>query len=176
MVLAGPAPEALLDTYESERKPHVRAFIELAVKLGSVIQTTDPAVAAERDRKFAAGDPESFTYPAPQLGPGLHDDAPPAGVVFPQPELDDGRLLDEAVGSRFAVLGDAPTLAAMGDVARGRLRRIGACVLDAPGQGVGAWLAEHDARAVVVRPDRYVMGLARGGADLDRLAAALPLD
>jgi len=175
MVLAGLAPEALLDTYESERKPHVRAFIELAVKLGSVIQTTDPAVAAERDRKFAAGDPESFTYPAPQLGPGLHDDAPPAGVVFPQPALDDGRLLDEAVGSRFAVLGDAATLAAMSDAARARFRRIGACVLDAPGQGVGAWLAEHDARAVVVRPDRYVLGLARSGADLDRLAAALPL-
>jgi 2-polyprenyl-6-methoxyphenol hydroxylase-like FAD-dependent oxidoreductase len=40
------APESLLDTYESERLPHVRAFIELAVKLGAVLQETDPAAAA----------------------------------------------------------------------------------------------------------------------------------
>ena len=36
------APDNLLDTYETERSEHVRAFIELAVELGGVIQTTDP--------------------------------------------------------------------------------------------------------------------------------------
>jgi 3-(3-hydroxy-phenyl)propionate hydroxylase len=175
MVAAGTAPDALLDTYESERRPHVQAFIELAVKLGSVIQTTDPAVAAERDRRFASGDPEIFTYPAPQLGPGLHDGGDAGGTIFPQPPLDDGRLLDEAVGSRFAVLGDAATIAGMGAAARARFARVGARVLDAPGAGVRAWLAERGVEAVVVRPDRYVMGVARSAADLERVAAALPL-
>jgi 3-(3-hydroxy-phenyl)propionate hydroxylase len=175
LVLRGVAPDALLDTYEAERKPHVRAFIELAVKLGAVIQTTDPAVAAERDRRFAAGDPEIFSYPSPQLGPGVHAGGPPAGVVFPQPPLDDGRLLDEATGARFAVLGEPGVLAAASAATRARWARLDACVLDAPGRGVGEWLAQHGARAVVLRPDRYVAGIARTGAELDALAAALPL-
>ena len=41
-VVRGDAPPGLLDTYESERSPHVREFIQTAVRLGGVIQTTDP--------------------------------------------------------------------------------------------------------------------------------------
>ena len=63
-VLRGHADDALLDTYESERSPHVRAFIDLAVKLGDIIQTTDPQAARERDAKFKAGQPEIFQFPA----------------------------------------------------------------------------------------------------------------
>src|SRR5690606_33796754 len=39
-VITGAAPDELLDTYESERAPHVREFIETAVRLGGLIQTT----------------------------------------------------------------------------------------------------------------------------------------
>ncbi|QTE26529.1 FAD-dependent monooxygenase [Propioniciclava sp. MC1595] len=39
-VVEGRADAELLDTYESERSPHVRTFIETAVRLGSVISTT----------------------------------------------------------------------------------------------------------------------------------------
>jgi 3-(3-hydroxy-phenyl)propionate hydroxylase len=48
-------------------------------------------------------------------------------------------------------------------------------VLDAPGRGVQEWRATNGARAVMLRPDRYVLGIARTGADLDRLTAVLPL-
>ena len=50
-VLSGHAVDDLLDTYESERSPHVRAFIELAVLLGDIIQTTDPNAARARDEE-----------------------------------------------------------------------------------------------------------------------------
>ena len=53
-VIAGTAADELLDTYETERMEHVRAFIELAVALGSVIQTTDPAKARQRDQDMIA--------------------------------------------------------------------------------------------------------------------------
>lgn len=43
-VLNGVASDDLLDTYESERAPHVQAFIELAVRLGDIIQTTGPEI------------------------------------------------------------------------------------------------------------------------------------
>jgi len=176
LVLRGAAAERLLSTYESERLPHVRTFIELAVRMGDIIQTTDPAVAAERDRRLAAGGaPELLVYPDPQLGPGIHDDAPPpVGVICPQPRLDDGRRLDDAVGSRFAVIGDASTLAAAAPSTRARWDAIETAVIDRPPTALAGWLAQHDARAVVVRPDRYVLGLARTGSDLDRLTARVP--
>lgn len=176
MVVKGQARDDLLDTYESERKPHVRAFIELAVRLGGIIQTTDTAVAAERDRQFADGSPQLFNFPSPALGPGVHDDAPaPIGAVFPQPKLDDARLLDDITGVRFAVIGDAQLVNGVNASTRERWQRADAIVLAQPGAAASQWLAEHGARAVVLRPDRYVLGLAASAADLDRLGALLPL-
>lgn len=148
-VLRDGAPDTLLDTYESERLPHVRAFIDLAVKLGAVLQETDPARAAERDARFAAG-AEMFDFPQPQLGPGYRADAsPPVGTIFPQPRLPDGRLMDDAIGQRFAIVGETSLLAA---------KRPDAMLLP----GVGAdWLASHGIRAAILRPDRYIFDVAR---------------
>ncbi|MFZ5784221.1 MAG: bifunctional 3-(3-hydroxy-phenyl)propionate/3-hydroxycinnamic acid hydroxylase [Pseudomonadota bacterium] len=99
-VIRGDASDALLDTYESERLPHVRTFIELAVRLGAVLQETDPDAAAMRDRRFENG-AELFDFPQPQIGPGWRlDAAAPVGTIFPQPRLADGRLMDEAIGQR----------------------------------------------------------------------------
>jgi len=72
-VLRRKAAPSLLDTYESERAPHVRALIELAVRLGNIIQTTDPALAAERDARFRTGRPEIFELPPQMLGAGAFD-------------------------------------------------------------------------------------------------------
>ena len=147
-VLRDGAPESLLDTYESERRPHVETFIELAVKLGAILQETDPTKAAERDRRFAAG-AEMFDFPQPQLGSGCRADAPPpVGTIFPQPLLPDGRLMDEAIGTRFAVVGDV-----------GRLADRWRDAVALPGVGA-AWLAQRGLRAALLRPDRYIAEVA----------------
>lgn len=160
-VVKNEAPDSLLDTYESERLPHVRTFIDLAVKLGAVLQETDPAAAAERDRRFEAG-AQMFDFPQPQLGPGCRlDGPPPVGTVFPQPILADGRRIDEVIGQRFAVVGDSalvdglPTKAALlPDVA-------------------AEWLAMHGRRAAILRPDRYVFGLADTRPQLETMLDAV---
>ncbi|KQP49223.1 bifunctional 3-(3-hydroxy-phenyl)propionate/3-hydroxycinnamic acid hydroxylase [Pseudorhodoferax sp. Leaf274] len=176
-VLAGRAPEALLDTYESERKPHVRALIELAVRLGGIIQTTDPAEAAARDARFRAGGPEIFELPPQLLGPGAFDPTAPAvaGRPFPQPRLRDGRLLDELLGRRSAVIGRSAALQAAAPATAERWRRSGAIVIDQPEPAIDAWLDAHGAQAVVLRPDRYIVGVARTGAELDRISQYLPV-
>lgn len=176
MVLRNQAPASLLDTYESERAPHVRAFIDLAMRLGDVIQTTDPVVAAERDRKFAAGKPEIFEFPAPGLGPGLRTDAGfPAGQPFPQPTLADGRLLDAVTGARFVVLGAPDLLTSADDATRARLSHVEAVLVDDTSPAVRNWLAAHDAKAVVLRPDHYILGIARDAVELAEVSARLPL-
>jgi 3-(3-hydroxy-phenyl)propionate hydroxylase len=37
-----------------------------------------------------------------------------------------------------------------------------------------AWLREHGVSAVMLRPDRYIMGVARTAGDLDALTRLLP--
>jgi 3-(3-hydroxy-phenyl)propionate hydroxylase len=176
LVLAGRADGSLLDTYESERSPHVRTFIDLAVKLGGIIQTTDRAAAAERDRAFVGG-AQQFDYPQPQLGPGLHAGGPvPVAQVFPQPRLDDGRLLDEAVGGRFALLRRDRTSTAFSPDAKALVHVAGVTVVDAPSAAVDAWLDTHDAVAVLLRPDGYVYGVAREQAEVQGLLDRLVRD
>lgn len=176
MVLRGRAHESLLDTYESEREPHVRAFIALAVKLGDVIQTTDPALAAERDRKFQAGSPEIFQFPTPGLGPGVRmDSGIPAGQPFPQPRLADGRLLDDATGQRFVVIATRELLAATDASTRARWQQADAMLIDDAHPEIAAWLEQHGTHAVLLRPDHYIVGTAGSAAELALLAARLPL-
>jgi len=147
-VLRDNAPDSLLDTYESERRPHVEAFIELAVKLGAILQETDAAKAADRDARFAKG-AEMFDFPQPQLGPGARADSPPpVGTIFPQPPLADGKLMDEAIGPRFAIVGDVGLLAD---------RHPDAVKLPSVGAD---WLAQRGLRAALLRPDRYIAEVA----------------
>ena len=175
MVAAGAAGESLLDTYEAERGPHVRAFIELAVRLGAVIQTTDPTVAEARDAEFRASGPTMFDFPQPRLGPGIWlGEVPAGGEVFPQPRLPDGRRLDEAVGDRFALLSALPLDAWTRRPDRDRCGDgLDLAFIDAPGPAVEAWLAAREAVAVIVRPDRYVFALARDEAALHRALEGL---
>ncbi|HPU50348.1 MAG TPA: bifunctional 3-(3-hydroxy-phenyl)propionate/3-hydroxycinnamic acid hydroxylase [Burkholderiaceae bacterium] len=173
-ILRGRARDGLLDSYESERKPHARAFIELAVRLGDVIQATDPAVVERRDREFLQGEARVFEFPAPGLGPGIHSGLGPAGSIFPQPRMADGRLLDERVGQRFALFGTPATLASA------RLapcwQRDDVTLLDEAelGPAMRQWLAAHEAAAVLLRPDRYVADAARGPSEFERLSRFLP--
>ena len=173
-VLRGAAPDALLDSYETERLPHARAFIELAVEIGGLIQTTDPRRAAERDKSFAQGEAQVFQFPAPPLGPGAHLGPAPAGTLFPQPYLADGRRLDDAIGARFAVLGTRSAIKGAGAGAARVWEAIGAAVLPDPGGAAGAWLQAEELGAVLIRPDRYVFATARNAAALAAASQRLP--
>ena len=112
-VVQGRAPDSLLDSYETERMEHVRAYIELAVELGGVIQATDPEKARKRDEELLAN-PTMMKPLAPRLGPGLHGTAAaPAGTRAEQPLLGDGQRLDDRVGYRFAVLANRDVVDAL---------------------------------------------------------------
>lgn len=167
-VVAGQAPDTLLDSYEAERGPHVHAFIREAIRLGDIIQATGPAV-AERDRQMAEN-PSFLRTITPRLGGGLHGDAPaPAGTLAPQPRLGSGARLDDEAGHAFVLLttetfGADPALVQM-------LRDAG--VMLVPG-AASAWLDTISVKAALIRPDRYVLGIANSVEDVRDLLVAMP--
>ncbi len=175
-ITQGRATDELLDSYEAERAPHVRSLIELAVRLGSIIQTTDPAQARARDEKFASGGPEIFELPAQSLGGHDFDNAShkAVGCPFPQPRLADGRLLDELLGRRMAVIGRKDIIEEVSAGTARRWQQAGAQVIDQPHAVLVQWLDAHELAAVIIRPDRYVLGVARNAQELEDISRRLP--
>lgn len=158
------APLALLDTYQAEREPHVRAIVEAAVSFGRIICTTDPTEAAARDEAMRATLGGGGAPPLPGLGAGALV-GPGGGDLAHQPRLGDV-LLDDVVGPRWTVITRS---ALAGDDPLARWWADRAVLLDAERwPELIAVLGDDD--AIVVRPDRHVLG--RGPlAPLTELAA-----
>jgi len=217
LVLSGAADAAVLDTYETERRPHTLEMAQTSVRLGRVFLARNRAAAWMRDtvlravqtiprvRRFV----ERFEFkPVPAYRRGLmaggrRDGA--VGTMFPQPRIlipgsPDARLLDEALGDGFVVLGSASAGSPVGPQWRGLPVRFVAVhpagtpvagLPDPSGDGqvdvvdvdgvLGGWLRRHSVDLVVLRPDRFVFALAavngidRVGEDLSA-ALGVPSD
>jgi 3-(3-hydroxy-phenyl)propionate hydroxylase len=172
-VVNGHAGDALLDTYDIERRKHARAMIDLSTMVGRVISPTNRRVAALRDRVIHAASavPTLKRYilemrfkpmPRYQQGAVFHADASsdtsPTGTLFIQPRVDTREqqnvLLDEVVGPGFAVLCWSNNLrAVLGDQAFNRWKALGATFVAARPMTQLHW-ADHDDPDVVVVGDR----------------------
>lgn len=185
-VMRGDAADTLLDTYGEERKRHVRTVVGHAKDFGLIIGELDVDAARERDRRLGAELASGRAVTIRQrFIPGLETGllatgAPGAGELFPQPWVREPgaawRRLDDVLGPRFAIVAmgamDMPPIA--------HWQRLGGrCVAFGPGgleerDGLLAgWMATQGAVAALVRPDRYVYGLARCAGDMNRLVGML---
>jgi 3-(3-hydroxy-phenyl)propionate hydroxylase len=184
LVLDGAASDALLDSYQAEREPHVRAIITASVAAGAAVCKTDPEEAEARDREFRAieaaraGKPVAMTDVVPPLTQGVID-ARTGGARLPQFVSREGqgelRALDDQLGGRFAIVRRSPAKALPADLA-GAWDRLGGrqiVVADDLENRFGDWLDSVGASAAVIRPDRYIYGLARDGRELEDLLCQL---
>jgi 3-(3-hydroxy-phenyl)propionate hydroxylase len=168
-VIEGSAGDALLDTYASERAPHVTEFTRGAIEAGRFVQLSDPAQVDARIRDMR-DNPRQYAPPNPYLGPGLSLQHGSHGIgrQFVQPAIA-GRRLDDIVGHRFAVVARPGFLT--GSIAPSALATkwpaLQAIELSRDRE---AALAPYDAPAIVIRPDRYVHAAAK---DASRLLAVL---
>lgn len=174
------APEALLDSYQAERGPHVENVIRTSMRLAQALCERDPQRAAARDAEMLGSDapPEKrLTFRLGELvaGPLVLDGG---GMFMPSPDVVTGAgplPLDRLVGPRFLVLArDAQALDATADWWRG----IGARVLTLDALGcvddtLERWFARREAAVAVVRPDRYVLGTGAALAPITAQVAGL---
>ena len=176
LVLRGVAHERLLGTIEAERQPQNEAVIRLAIELGKVVCQLDPDLAAERDAMLRAAGPPPPLELAPLTAGLLHqpigEPDPLAGTLSVQGIVEHGSRigrLDDVVGQGFQlIVAEGEPLDALSRRERNLLDLIGAAIVsldpsaphgvhDRDGR-LTSWLAEHNAHAVLVRPDFYVFG------------------
>ena len=165
--------DVLLDSYQSERHPHVREYVETALKLGRLINMDDPKQALEAGFPQPDGTAKMSSI-APRLGEGMAaGDRMQSGRLAPQLQLADGCRLDDRSGYRFVLLSDAEMLQAAGltreTAASGDVHAV---LADELADG-GDYLASLPAKAVMIRPDRYILGAAQIEADVRALCAAV---
>ena len=170
-VVNGRADDALLDSYDVERRKHARAMIDLSTLVGRVISPTNRRVAALRDRVIHAASvvPTLKRYilemrfkPMPRYTEGavVHagEDTSPTGTLFIQPRVDSREqhnvLLDDVLGPGFAVLcwSNNPRAFLGGDVFD-RWKALGATFVAARPTTQLHW-SGHDDPDVVIVGDR----------------------
>ena len=187
LVLTGKADAAVLDTYQTEREPHVRFITEKAIALGSVQTIRDPAAARARDTRLLAEraadqKPEKLKFPA--LSSRLVANS---GAVFPQGFVHIGKRagrFDDIVGAGWRIVAWRPgVLAHLTDAHRDAWSDIGgeialfgatgdAALVDSDGI-YEAWFAAESGMAVIVRPDWHVYGVAADSSALAELLERL---
>ena len=131
LALCGRGGDALLDSYQVERSPHVRTIVERAVELGRLQTIRDPEAARIRDqemlrRREAGIRPAAFAFPGYADGflAAADDEAPDGpgdplrGGLHPQGRVTDsagvlGRFDDVAGASWVLLARDAETLGSL---------------------------------------------------------------
>jgi hypothetical protein len=182
----------LLDSYQPERKPHVRFITEKAIELGRFRRCVTRLRRASGTSGFSLNgartkDPRSCVYPG--LRGGL---VAGSGEFFPQGHVrSNGRegLFDDIVGPGWCILACEPDVlealtfshrkawkAIGGRIATVAVPNTAGALEDVDGL-YHAWFATHSCSVAVVRPDWYLYGTARDGRELttllDRLAQSL---
>jgi resorcinol 4-hydroxylase (NADPH) len=179
-MLEGKLPDAVLDSYTTERLEHAKHYIQFSQELGKIICIADESQAAERDLKMKADLVARNNTAVPtdvcQLGPGAWSaESAHAGELSVQGVVEaNGRRdrFDQAVGHGWFVIGlNADPAAVLASeqleqlaLLHGRTARIGlhdpACdAVDIEGTYT-RWLASIDAKYVILRPDFYVAATA----------------
>ncbi|HKV20847.1 MAG TPA: bifunctional 3-(3-hydroxy-phenyl)propionate/3-hydroxycinnamic acid hydroxylase [Mycobacterium sp.] len=169
-VIKGQAEDSLLDTYDTERRKHARAMIDLSTLVGRVISPTNRRLAALRDRVIHGASlvPTLKRYilemrfkPMPRYEQGaVHHSEPrtensPTGTLFIQPRVDtrdaQNVMLDEVLGTGFAVLcwSNNPR-ALLGEQAFGRWKALGATFVAARPMTQLRWTGHDDPDVVIV--------------------------
>ncbi|PKV98018.1 bifunctional 3-(3-hydroxy-phenyl)propionate/3-hydroxycinnamic acid hydroxylase MhpA [Nocardia fluminea] len=176
-------PDDALDTYPSERAPHVASMINLAVAVGRAM-TSGPAVGEAVRKRLMP-----LLGHVPLLSSKVTDSTTPrlsrsifvarqalrpfdlAGSLCPNCVVDGGRRVDQIAAGRFLFLATTPLTREQ----RTELDRRGAAILAVPTTSeLGEWLRRGRATAAIVRPDKTVLATSRSVPSLHTRVPSCP--
>ena len=172
-VLKGMANDALLDTYQDERKQHVTTLTQRIKEIGAAICIRDSEAACRRDQKLLRqGGGKAPVITRQEIVPPLQSGlirlglGSAAGTLFPQPRITTGigtALLDEVTGEGWRLIIDGRRSFDWPEMHEAGLKTvvIGNMGLAETENVTKTWFDRFGCEAAIVRPDHYVYcGLA----------------
>ncbi len=159
--------EKFLDTYQSERFSNAKEYIETTMRMGEFVN----AVGSENITDNIISGPngtKSMQSIKPKLGLGLGSNKDKnRGKIFPQLIMKNGKTLDE----KFSM---SPLLLTSSKLSKKiSLNKIQS-ITDKDIKGLNNLLKSYNAKAIIVRPDRFILKTCKKVKDFNQIES-LPL-
>ena len=154
--------ESFLDSYQTERFSNVKEYIETTMRMGEFVN----AVGSENITDNISSGPDgtkSMQSIKPKLGIGLGSNKDKnRGKTFPQLKMKNGKTLDE----KFSI---SPLLLTSSKlVKKVSLKKIQS-ISDKDIKGLSNLLKTYKAKAIIVRPDRFILKTFKSANDFNRI-------
>ncbi len=154
--------EKFLDTYQTERFSNAKEYIETTMRMGEFVN----AVGTENITDNISSGPDgikSMQSIKPKLGTGLGSNKDKnRGKIFPQLKMKNGKTLDEKFSK-------SPLLLTSSKLAKKvSLKKIQS-ITDKDIKGLSNLLKNYKAKAIIVRPDRFILKTCNSANDLNRI-------
>ena len=154
--------EKFLDTYQTERFSNVKEYIETTMRMGEFVN----AVGTENITDNISSGPDgtkSMQSIKPKLGTGLGSNKDKnRGKIFPQLKMKNGKTLDEKFSK-------SPLLLTSYKFARKvSLKKIQS-ITDKDIKGLSNLLKNYKAKAIIVRPDRFILKTCKSANDFNQI-------
>jgi len=159
--------EKFLDTYQTERFSNAREYIETTMRMGEFVN----AVGSENitdNISSGPGGTKSMQSIKPKLGVGLGSNKDKnRGKIFPQLKMKNGKTLDEKFSK-------SPLLLTSSKLSKKiSLNKIQS-ITDKDIKGLSKLLKSYNAKAIIVRPDRFILKTCKKVKDFNQIES-LPL-
>ena len=159
--------EKFLDTYQTERFSNAKEYIETTMRMGEFVN----AVGSENitdNISYGPGGTKSMQSIKPKLGVGLGSNKDKnRGKIFPQLKMKNGKTLDEKFSK-------SPLLLTSSKLSKKiSLNKIHS-ITDKEIKGLSDLLKSYNAKAIVVRPDRFILKTFKELKDFNQIES-LPL-
>ena len=154
--------EKFLDTYQTERFSNAKEYIETTMRMGEFVN----AVGSENITDNISSGPDgtkSMQSIKPRLGIGLgSNNDKNRGKIFPQLKMKNGKTLDEKF-SKFPLLIRSSKLNK-----KNSFKKIKS-ISDKNIKGLSDLLKTYRAKAIIVRPDRFILKTCNSSDDFNRI-------
>ena len=150
-------PKSILKSYQTERLPHVKKFIQLATECGRIM--SDPKINLKTNKK---GNTKLFDFPRPRLEHGFFKRSELSGTLLPQ-FIEKNVKTDERLKYNFILLSRVPGQQKLSH----NLKRF-VKTIKASGE-IRNWMENNGQLAVLIRPDKYIFSGAKNEIEVSDL-------
>ena len=141
--------EKILDSYQSERFPNAKEYIETTMRMGEFVNAIESTQITDNISSNQDGT-KSMQSIKPKLGPGLGKNKDiNRGIIFPQLKMKNGKAFDDKF-SKTPILIIIPELKN-----KSKLSKFPTIITNEV-PGLANLLKSYNSKAIIVRPDRFI--------------------